>query len=358
MTSTINFHQILTLAAQHKVSDVHFQVGSPPMVRRKGELVPIKQPPLTDEDTAYICQHLVGMADAEQFRREIRDWDGVFALPAVSRFRVSVFRQRGKYAAVLRVIPLQALDFAALGLPPVMERIGRLQRGLVLVTGATGNGKSTTIGALLQYMNTHRRAHIVTIEDPIEFVFENQMAVISQREVGSDTESFKSALRAALRQDPDVIMVGEMRDLETVDICLKAAETGHLVLSTIHTPDPARTVSRLLSYYPPEEQDGVRQRVAENLMGVVSLRLLQNKAGTGQVPACEVMLVTRSIAEFIRSPDKTGEITEYIAKNRDLGMQTFNQSLIDLVRAEKVTLEAAKLASTQPDELERDLTIE
>ncbi|MCM2256960.1 MAG: PilT/PilU family type 4a pilus ATPase [Vicinamibacteria bacterium] len=355
----VNFNQILTFAAQQKVSDLHFQPGSPPVLRRRGELIPVKHPPLTEEDTAYVAQHLVGMPDADQFRREVKDWDGTFALPNVGRFRVNVFRQRGRFSAVLRVIPLQPLSFDALGLPvPAMERIGRLQRGLVLVTGATGNGKSTTIASLIHNINTTRRAHVVTIEDPIEFLFENQSSLISQREVGSDTESFKTALRAALRQDPDVIMVGELRDHETVDICLKAAETGHLVLSTIHTQDAARTVGRLLGYFPPEEHASVRQRLAENLMAVISLRLLASKSGTAQVPACEIMMVTRSIEECIKNAERTDEIPGFIARSRDMGMQTINQSLVDLVRAERISMETAKMASSKPEELERDLMVE
>ncbi len=349
---------MLTVAAQHKVSDIHFQVGVPPMLRHKGELVPVKHPPLSDEDTHYICQHLAGVADEDKLKKEVSDLDGTFALPNIGRFRYNIFRQRGKYAAVLRVIPLEVLGFEALGLPSSLSRISNLRRGLVLVTGATGNGKSTTLAAVIQAINESRRAHVVTIEDPIEFLFDNDSAVISQREVGADTESFKSALRAALRQDPDVIMVGELRDHETVDICLKAAETGHLVLSTIHTADPSRTVGRLLGFFPPEEQPAIRQRVAENLMGVVSLRLIPSKDGSAVLPACEIMYVNRSIQECIKSADKTGEIEEHIAKNRDLGMQTFNQCLVDLVRADKITLEAAKMASTHPEELERDLTVE
>jgi twitching motility protein PilT len=353
----VNVQGLLSAAAQHRVSDIHFQVGVPPMVRRKGELIALKHPPLTDDDTTQIVQHLMGVQDPKQLKA-VTEYDGTFTVPGVSRFRVNVFRQRGKFAAILRVIPLEVLDVAALGLPPVLDRIARLQRGLVLVTGATGNRKSTTLAALLQHINLNRRAHLVTIEDPIEFLFDNAQAVISQREVGSDTESFKTALRAALRQDPDVIMVGELRDHETVDICLKAAETGHLVLSTLHTADAMRAVGRLLSYYPHDEEPSIRQRLAENLMAVVSLRLLPTKDGQGQVPACEVMLVTRTIEDCIRTPLKTPEIPEFIAKSRDLGMQTFNQSLIDLVRADKITLEVAKVASTQPDELERDLMVE
>jgi twitching motility protein PilT len=354
----VAFHQILKVASQHKVSDIHFQVGVPPLLRHRGELVPAKHEPLTAEDTAYVAQHLAGIEDRASFQKQVHELDGSFALPGVGRFRFNVFQQRGQFAAVLRVIPLEILGFEALGLPASLEKVANLRRGLVLVSGATGNGKSTTLAAILEHVNQHRRAHIVTIEDPVEFLFDNKSAIVSQREVGSDTESFKSALRAALRQDPDVIMVGELRDYETVDICLKAAETGHLVLSTIHTADPVRTVGRLLGFFPPEEQQGVRQRLAENLMAVVSLRLLPRAEGSEQVPACEVMLVTRTIQECIRHVDKTDEITEHIARNRDLGMQTFNQCLVGLVRAGSVTLEAAKMASLHPEELERDLTIE
>jgi twitching motility protein PilT len=357
--SSVNMHQLLTFAAQHRVSDIHFQAGSPPLVRRKGELVHIKHAPLTAEDTLFIAQHLVGLQDVEEFKRSIRDWDGSFFLPNVGRFRVNVFRHKGNYAAVLRVVPLKVQSFEALGLPTtVMERISRMPRGLVLATGATGMGKSTTLAGIVQYINQHKRAHIITIEDPIEFIFDNEMSVISQREVGSDTLSFRDALRAALRQDPDAIMVGELRDHETVDICLKAAETGHLVLATIHTPDPVRTVGRMLSYFPPAEQDGVRKRLAENLMAVISLRLLANKAGTGMLPACEIMLVTHTISECIKNPEKTAEIEDHIAKNRDLGMQTFNQHLVELVRSEKIAVEVAKAASAHPEELERDLMVD
>ncbi|MCU0242049.1 MAG: PilT/PilU family type 4a pilus ATPase [Vicinamibacteria bacterium] len=356
--SQVNLHQILTFAASNKVSDIHLQVGSTPMVRRNGELIGVRHASLTEDDLIFICQHLCGIASVEEFKKTVREFDGSFMIPGVSRFRVNVFKQRGKYAAVLRVVPLEVLDFTALNLPPVMERIAKLQRGLILVTGATGNGKSTTLASIIHSINTHRRAHIVTIEDPIEFIYENKMSIISQREIGADTDNFRDALRAVLRQDPDVIMIGELRDHETVDIALKAAETGHLVLASVHTQDATRTVGRLLGYFPPEEQETIRQRVAENLMATISLRLLASKDGNGLVPAIEAMLVTRTIAECIRLAGKTNEIPDHIARNRDLGMQTFNQSLVDLVRSSKITIETAKVASTHPEELERDLTIE
>jgi twitching motility protein PilT len=352
----VNVQQILTFAVQNKVSDIHFQAGAPPLLRRKGELIAVKHAPLSEEDALAIAQHLVGMTDTAEFKREVREWDGTFMLPGVSRFRVNVFRQKGQYAAVLRAIPLKTDDFASLGLPDSLERIANLRRGLVLVTGATGNGKSTTMAAVIDHINRHRRVHIITIEDPIEFLFDHGLSVVSQREVGSDTDSFRTALRAALRQDPDVIMVGELRDHETVDICLKAAETGHLVLTSVHTPDAMRTIGRLLAYFPPDEQEGVRKRLAENLVAIVSLRLLQTAEG-GSIPATEIMFVTRTIEECLKDPAKTEEITQHVARNRDLGMQTFNQSLAELVRAGKVAVDVAKAASSQPEELERDLMV-
>lgn len=353
----INIKQILSFAAQNEVSDVHFQVGVPPIVRHNGQLIPVKHPPLTEEDTQFVGQTLSGIEDEETFRREIREYDGSYSLSGVARFRVNIFRQNSKYAAVLRVIPLKTRSFQELNLPDVFERIADLRRGLVLITGATGNGKSTTLASILNHINRNRRAHIVTIEDPIEYLFVNEQAIISQREVGSDTESFATALRAAMRQDPDIIMVGELRDLQTVDTCLKAAETGHMVLASIHTPDVLRTLGRLLGYFPPEEQITVRQRLSENLMAIISLRLLINIEGTGLIPACEIMMVNKTIEMCIKYPEKTGEILKHVAKNRDFGMQTFDQHLIDLVKAKKISMDEAMIAADQAEQLERDLTL-
>ena len=356
--SDIDLNYILNFAAKKEVSDIHFQVGVPPIVRLNGQLIPIKHRPLKEEDTLFIGKTLTGVEDEEQFRKEIKEHDGSFAVSGVARFRVNVFRQNNKYAAVLRLIPFKIRNFQELNLPDVLERVSEIRRGLVLVTGATGNGKSTTLAAILNYINATRRAHIVTIEDPIEFLFENEQSIISQREVGSDTESFVSALRSAMRQDPDIIMVGELRDHQTVDTCLKAAETGHLVLASIHTPDVLKTLGRLLSYFPPEEHVTIRQRLSENLMAMISLRLLVNIEGTGLLPALELMLVNRTIEMCIKNPDKTDEILKHMAKNRAFGMQTFDQHLVDLVKEKKISLEEAKIASSKAEELERELTLE
>jgi twitching motility protein PilT len=356
--SQINLNQILSFAAQKEVSDIHFQVGIPPMVRHMGQLYLLKYPVLTEADTLHIGQMLAKYDDEEKFKKEIRDYDGSFAVAEVARFRVNVFRQNNRYAAVLRLIPLKARTFAELNLPKVLEQIAEIRRGLILVTGATGNGKSTTLATIINYINQKRRAHIVTIEDPIEFIFEKNQSIISQREIGPDTESFATALRAALRQDPDIIMVGELRDQQTVDTCMKAAETGHLIMASIHTPDVMHTLNRIVSYFPSEEQSSARQRLADNLMAIISQQLLPNLDKTGLIPACEIMLVNKTIKMCLKNPEKADEILKHVAKNRDLGMQTFDQHLIELVKARKVSLEDAMVASEQSDQIQRDMTLE
>jgi twitching motility protein PilT len=354
----VNLSQILTFAAEKGSSDIHFQVGAPPLLRHHGELFPLKHPPLGEEDLLAIAQTLAKYSDPEKFKQEVRDYDGSFALANVARFRVNVFRQNGRYAAVLRLIPFKPRTFQELNLPKVLEKIASLKRGLILVTGATGNGKSTTLAAIINHINQKRRAHIITIEDPIEYLFEKNLSVISQREIGPDTESFASALRAAMRQDPDVLMVGELRDHQTIDTCLKAAETGHLVMASIHTADVLRTVNRLLSYFPADEQSAVRQRLAENLVAIVSQQLLPSLDKSGLVPACEILLANKTIEMCLKNPEKTNEILAHVAKNRDLGMQTFDQHLIDLVKARKISMDDAMLAAEQAEQLERDMTLE
>ena len=259
---------------------------------------------------------------------------------------------------MLRVIPLEVRSFAELNLPSFLKDLASLRRGYVLVTGPTGMGKSTTLAALINEVNRTRKSKIITIEDPIEFVFDHDKSIITQREIGTDTDSFPDALRAALRQDPDVIMVGEMRDLETVDTSLKAAETGHLVFSTIHTSDVASTINRLVSFFPTEEQLQVRNRLAENLNAVVSLRLLVNKKGNGRVPAVEIMRSTRTLQECIRDPAKTAEITEYIARSRSDNMQSFDQHLLDLLKASKISTETALAAASNPTDFQTNLQLD
>jgi len=350
--------RLLRLGLEKGASDIHFQVGYLPLYRFHGDLVELRYKVLTPKDTEEMARLLMEADPLGRKDMEFNERDLAFEIPGEGRFRVNVSRQRRFFNIVLRVIPLQIQTFEALNLPSVLRDIAQLRRGYVLVTGATGMGKSTTLATMINEVNHTRKSKIITVEDPIEFVFTHEKSIITQREIGTDTESFPAALRAALRQDPDCIMVGEMRDLETVDTSLKAAETGHLVFSTIHTSDVASTISRLVSFFPTEEQPQVRARLADNLKAVVSLRLLVNKKQNGRVPAVEVMRSTRSIQECIKDTAKTHEITEYLARGRSDGMQTFDQHLLDLLRANKVSMETALNAASNPTDFQTKLEME
>jgi twitching motility protein PilT len=284
----------------------------------------------------------------------LTDFDCSYALPEVSRFRANICSQRGSLGLVLRTIPFKVPDFDSLGLPPVLKEIALEDRGLVLVTGITGSGKSSTLAAMISHTNQQKAGKIVTIEDPIEFLHRDIKSTVVQRELGADTESF--ALRAALRQDPDIILVGEMRDKETIDIALKAAETGHLVFSTVHTTDAPKTISRLVSVFEASEQVSIRMPLAETLKAVVSQRLLARKDGKGRVVAVEIMCQTKTIQDSIENPEKTAHIKDHIEKGRDqYGTQTFDQHLADLYQKELISLENAKAAATSPADFERNL---
>jgi len=352
-------HKLLAFGVERGVSDIHFQVGYPPHYRLHGELLgAVKVPPLSPGDTEGIAQIVMEGRGQIDFNRPFGEIDVSYSLAGMGRFRASIFRQRGSVGVVLRLIPFDVQSFDDLNLPPVLAEIADARRGLVLITGATGNGKSTTIGGMIRYINETRHAHIITVEDPIEYLFEPGKCMIIQREVGSDTETFQDALTAALRQDPDVIMVGEIRDHQTAATCLRAAETGHLVVSAIHTPDAVSTVQRYVGMFPTDAQDVIRERLGDSLQAVVSLRLLLGKDGRGRVPAVEIMRVTRSIRECIRQPGRLGEIPEMIKRGRDLySMQLFDQHLLDLVNAGVISMEAATYASSNPEEFERNLSI-
>jgi twitching motility protein PilT len=351
------FYRLLRLGIEKGASDIHFQVGNLPLYRFNGNLVELRYKVLTPQDTEAIVRQLIEAEPRDQ-DLDFNERDLAYDLPGEGRFRVNISRQRRNFNIVLRVIPLQIKTFADLNLPSVLRDLANIGRGYVLVTGATGMGKSTTLAAMINEVNRTRKAKIITIEDPIEFVFTHEKSIITQREIGTDTGSFPDALRAALRQDPDVIMVGEMRDLETVDTSLKAAETGHLVFSTIHTSDVASTISRLVSFFPVEEQIQVRSRLADNLKAVVSLRLLVNKKQNSRVPAVEVMRSTRSIQECIKDPSKTHEITDHIGRGRGDGQQTFDQHLLDLLRANKISVETALASASNPTDFHTKLELE
>lgn len=351
------FYRLLRLGIEKGASDIHFQVGNLPLYRFNGNLVELRYKVLAPADTEAIASMLID-SDDRLGGLDFNEIDLAYELPGEGRFRVNISRQRRFFNIVLRVIPLQIQSFETLNLPGTLRDLAMLRRGYVLVTGATGMGKSTTLATLINEINRTRRCKIITVEDPIEFVFTHDKSIITQREIGTDTQSFPNALRAALRQDPDVIMVGEMRDLETVDTSLKAAETGHLVYSSIHTADAASTIGRLVSFFPVEEQLQVRARLADNLKAIVSLRLLVDKKETGRVPAVEVMRSTRTIQECIRDPAKTPEMTDYIARARVEKMQTFDQHLLDLLRANKISVETALSAASNPADFQTKLALD
>jgi twitching motility protein PilT len=355
------FQKLLAFGIDRGVSDIHFEVGYPPHYRLHGELLgAIKVPPLTAGDTETIARMILEERGTPvDFTRPFGEIDVSYALATRGRFRASIFRQRGTVGIVMRLIPINVTTIESLNLPPVIAEIADTRRGLILVTGATGNGKTTTIAAMLRYINDTRHAHIITIEDPIEFLHEPGKCMIIQREVGSDTNSFQDALIAAMRQDPDVIMVGEIRDRETAATCLKAAETGHLVISAIHTPDSVSTIQRYVGLFEPDAQDVIRERLGDSLQAVVSLRLLVAKEGRRRLPAVEILRVTRTIRECVRTPGRLGDIPEMIRKGRDLySMQLFDQHLLDLVNTGLISMETAIYASSNPEELERNLRIE
>ena len=347
----MDLNKILVEALSHEASDVHIKVGAPPIFRVNGDLVPFdKVKPFDLNDVSKIAFGLMNDWQKERFIKN-REVDMGYEVYGLGRFRVNVFQQRGKVRIALRIVPYQIKALEDLHLPPVIKDISLEQRGLILVTGTTGSGKSTTLASMIDIINNSRNCHIITIEDPIEFVHEDKKSIIDQREIGSDTSTFSSALRVALRQDPDVILVGEMRDFETIETALTAAETGHLVMSTLHTLNATETVNRVISVFPPYHQKQVRLQFAGVLKGVISQRLVPRADGKGRVPAVEVLVSTARVRECIIEKDKTNEINDAIAKGTTTyGMQSFDQSLMFLMNQRLISYEEALKHCTNPDD--------
>ena len=344
--------KIIKAAIDRGASDLHIKAGDVFRARINGKLVPMTKQALTPEQTRAIAIRLISSEKIRERIDQITDYDCSWGAPGIGRFRVNILRQRSSFMIVMRVIPFKIPGVADLNLPPILERIAETERGMVLVTGVTGSGKSSTLAAMIRHMNETMESHIVTLEEPIEFLYRDVRSSITQRDVGVDTESFRLGLKAALRQDPDVIVLGELRDPETIDTALKAAETGHLLLSTLHTPDAQTTIMRVVSMFPPEEQEGVRLRLAESLHAVISQRLLPRADGNGRAVACEIMMVTPTIQDLILQ-QRIGEIRDFIADGREqYGMQTFDQHLADLVTQGVVSFDVALTASTRPADFE------
>jgi len=348
---TMHINDLLKIAVERKASDLHLKVGSFPVIRIDGALIPLADMRrLMQEDTIAMAFSIMSARQKEKFKNNF-EIDIAYNVPNLGRFRCNIFQQRGTVGLVLRVIPARILSIKDLLLPPVLEKICQEQRGLVLCTGTTGSGKSTTLAAMIDHINATRNEHIMTVEDPIEFLHRDKKSLVNQREVDVDTKGFSVALRSALRQDPDVILVGEMRDYETIETALTAAETGHLVFSTLHTLDATETVNRIIAVFPPHQQKQIRLQLGAVLKSVISLRLMPRADGLGRVPAAEVLIRTNYVRECIENKEKTKYIKDAIQQGTSqYGMQTFDQSLYSLYKSGLITLEEALKRSTNPNE--------
>jgi twitching motility protein PilT len=342
--------ELLKKAVNRKASDMHIKAGSPPIVRIDGALTTLDEQKMSVEDIQGIAAHVMKEAQMEQFVKN-RESDMAYSVSGLGRFRCNAYHQRGTIGIVFRIIPPEMLELEELRMPVVIKKISMEPRGLILVTGTTGSGKTTTLASMIDYINSNRAVNIITIEDPIEFLHRDKKSIISQREVGTDATTFAKALRAALRQDPDVILVGEMRDFETVKTALDAAETGHLVLSTLHTTDTVETVNRIVSVFPPYQHGQVRSQLASVLKAIISMRLIPRADGGGRVPAVEILINTATIKSCIEDPDKTKNIHDYIEEGfSQYGMQTFDQSLMGLYKSKLITYAEAVNIATNPDD--------
>jgi twitching motility protein PilT len=338
---------LVRLLVERGGSDLHLKAGSPPAMRVKGGMERSEHESLTPQDTEEILAEILPEKLSEDFAAQ-GEADFSYAVEGVGRLRVNAFRQRGSISLVMRHIPFGVPRFEDLGLPEAIRRLSSEERGIILVTGTTGSGKSTTLASMIDLINRHQSKHIVTIEDPIEFLHRDAQSLVNQREVGADTESFARALRRVLRQDPDVILIGEIRDAESAQIALSAAETGHLVLSTLHTVDATETVNRIIDLFPPHERGQVRTMLAGTLKGIIGQRLLRTADGEGRVAACEVLVATNRIRDFILDPEQTGQLHEAIAEGEYYGMQTYDQALLKLVQEERIDYAEALGVASQP----------
>ncbi len=345
-----NFKQAISLMVQRNGSDLHLKVGRPPTIRVNGDLATLEMQPLKPEDLKLLAEQIMTPRQVKEFA-EKKEADFAIGVPGVGRFRTNIYQQRGTLAFAFRAIPYEVKTVRELALPEILEEMSLKPRGLILVTGVTGSGKSTSLAAMINHVNQNRRVNIITIEDPIEFLHRDVMANISQREVGSDTLSFGTALRHVLRQDPDVILIGEVRDQETLDVALKAADTGHLVFSTLHTTDATQTINRVISFYPPHQHQEIRSLLSTALQAVVCLRLVPRKDGKGRVPAAEVLINTAAVADNIRDIEKQLNIPDLIAEGTEAyGMQSFDQSLMTWYQEGAISYESALFFSTNPSE--------
>jgi twitching motility protein PilT len=348
--SGFNFKQAISQMVQRNASDLLLKVGRPPTVRVNGELNALEMPPVKPEDLKLLAEQIMTPRQVKEFA-EKKEADFAIGVPGVGRFRTNIYQQRGTLAFAFRAIPYEVKTVRELNLPAVLEEISLRPRGLVLVTGVTGSGKSTALASMINHINQNRRVNVITIEDPIEFLHRDVQSNISQREVGNDTISFGMALRHVLRQDPDVILVGEIRDVETLDTAMKAADTGHLVFSTLHTTDASQTINRILSFYPPHQHQEVRMLLSTALQAVVSLRLVPRADGRGRIPAAEVLINTAAVADNIRDIEKALHIPDLIADGAiSYGMQTFDQSLMRWYKEGLISYESALFYSTNPNE--------
>ncbi len=350
------FFNMVKSANASGVSDIHLRTDEKPCFRMRGDLIPVKMDPLTNDDLKLVSSLMIRDAEILSKLDKIKEHDGSFAVPNVCRLRYNLLRYQGKLGIILRLISDKVPTTEDLKLPAVINKIASANAGLVLVTGATGSGKSSTLAAMINFINKTSAVHVLTLEDPVEYIHNPIKARITQREIGADTADFNSALRSALRQDPDIILIGEMRDAETISIALKAAETGHLVFGTVHTTDALSTIGRVISMFPPSEQHVVRTRIADNLYSTISQRLLKTADGKGRIAAQEIMINNPGIKEAILDPVKTAEIYTYITKGKNgSGSQSFDQAITKLYKSGQISMEEAKSNATKPEDFERNL---